>query len=209
MKTLLFRLVPRVTGIITILAISGCVFPGIGVHDESLGYNGSFEIARSGLPVNWSSSRYPIKSGDAEFSIDTMDAISGDQSLKIVVHRFAEGSRWKPFLFQVREAEKGQTYAVQFWLKCQGCRVLLEIGNEGKYHPFGGQSEAEKQDYAAHPRIRELLDEAEIGKDEWRQFQYRYTVPKTDGSIRFELKFMGTGTLWIDDVQIERVEKGR
>jgi hypothetical protein len=208
MKTILFRLVSRVTSIVAMLAISGCVIPGTGVHYESLGYNGSFEIERAGLPVNWTSSRYPIKNGDAEFSIDTADAISGDQSLKIVVRRFSNSSRWKPFLFQVREAEQRKTYAVKFWLKCQGCRVLIEIGNEGKYYPFGGQSEAEKQDYAAHPRIRQLLDETEIGNNEWRQFQYRYTVPETGGSIRFELKFLRTGTLWIDDVRIERVEEG-
>jgi len=209
MKTILFRLISRVTGIIAILAVSGCVVPGIGVQDKALGYNGSFEIERYGLPVNWSSSRYPIKNGDAEFAIDTTDAISGDQSLKIVVRKFSNNSRWKPFLFQVRDAEKGKTYAVTFWLKCQGCRVQLEIGNEGAYYMFGGQPEAEKQDYAAHPRIRKLLDEAEIGNNEWRQFQYRYTVPETDGSIRFELKFMRTGILWIDDMRIERVDDGR
>ncbi len=208
MQMNLFRWVSRVTRVIAMLAISGCVIPGAGVHDDSLGYNGSFEIQRAGLPVNWSSSRYPIRNGDAEFTIDTADAVSGEQSLKIVVRRFSDSSRWKPFLFQVREAEQGKTYAVKFWLKCQGCRVLLEIGNEGKYYLFGGQPEAEKQDYAAHPRIRKLLDEEEIGNNEWRQFQYHYTVPETDGSIRFELKLMRTGTLWIDDVRIQRVEEG-
>ena len=192
-----------------ILAISGCVVPGTGLHDKKLGYNGSFETVQSGLPVNWTISRYPIKNGDMEASIDTIDTVSGDRSLKVVVHRFDQGNRWKPFLFQVREAEKGKTYAVKFWLKNQGCRVLLEIGNEGKYHPFGGQSEAEKQDYAAHPRIRKLLGKAEIGNNEWRQFHYRYTVPETDGSIRFEMKFMRTGTLWIDDVRIVLVEDGK
>ena len=84
MKTILFRLVSRVTSIVAMLAISGCVIPGTGVHDELLGYNGSFEIERAGLPVNWTSSRYPIKNGDAEFSIDMADAISGDQPLKMV-----------------------------------------------------------------------------------------------------------------------------
>ena len=67
----------------------GCVIPGTGVHDKTLGYNGSFEIERAGLPVNWTSSRYPLKNGDAEFSIDTADAISGDQSLKILVRRLS------------------------------------------------------------------------------------------------------------------------
>jgi len=89
MKKNLFRLVSRVTSVIAMLAICGCVVPGTGVHDKTLGYNGSFEIERAGLPVNSTSCRYPIKNGDAEFSIDTADAISGDQFLKIVVRRLS------------------------------------------------------------------------------------------------------------------------
>jgi hypothetical protein len=73
---------------------------------------------------------------------------------------------------------------------------------------FRGPSEEEKRDYAAHPRISEVLGEAEMGEDEWRQFQYQYTVPETDGTIRFELKILQKGTLWIDDVQIELVADG-
>lgn len=58
------------------------------------------------MPVNWSISIYPIRDGDLEVSLDTTDEINGEQSLKFVVHRFAQGSRWKPFLFQVRDVEK-------------------------------------------------------------------------------------------------------
>ena len=194
--------------LLAILSSSSCVVPGTGPHNRNVGYNGDFEIVESDLPVNWWISRYPMEKGDAEALVDTTDAVSGTRSLKIVVHRYVETDQWKPFLFQVREADVGETYAVSFWLKNQGCKVLLEIGYEGKYHMFGGPSEAEKQDYATHPRIREVLDIAETGDNEWRQFHYRYTVPETDGSIRFELKFLQTGTLWIDDVQIERIEVG-
>jgi len=208
MKTLLFLLVSQSTCLIAILAISGCVVPGMGPRGKNLGYNGSFEIVESELPVNWTISRYPVKEGTVEVFVDTTDAVSGERSLRIVVHEYSSTNRWKPFLFQVRDAEVGETYAVSLWLKNQGCKVLLEIGYEGKYHMFGGQSEEEKRDYAAHPRISEVLGEAEMGDDEWRQFRYQYTVPETDGTIRLELTILQKGTLWIDDVQIELVADG-
>lgn len=200
------RMLSWSVALLAILSSSSCVVPGTGPHDKKVGYNGDFEIVESDLPVNWTISRYPIEEGDAEALVDTTDAVSGTRSLKIVVHEFVGSERWKPFLFQVREAEAGQTYAVSFWLKNQGCKVLLEIGYEGKYHMFGGPSEAEKQGYATHPRIRAVLGIAETGDNEWRRFHYRYTLPETDSRIRFELKFLQTGTLWIDDVQIERIE---
>ncbi len=89
MKTLRFLNVSQLTGLIAILAISGCVVPGMGPHDRDLGYNGSFEVIESGLPVNWTISRYPIKAGEVEATIDTVDAISGDRSLRIAVLKYA------------------------------------------------------------------------------------------------------------------------
>ncbi len=216
MQNFLFRLILGAASVIVLAVISGCVFPGMGDRDKSLGYNGSYEIAKSRLPVNWTFSRYPIKRGDAEVSLDTMDAIDGDQSLKFVVHRIAEGRFGVPFLFQVRTAEPSAKYAVSFWLKNQGCTVQVEIGYEGK-DPLFGLSDYEKQDYASHPPIRKVLGDDETGNDQWRQFRYSYTVPETDGRLRFQLAIrrpfalhtmrpsMGPCTLWIDDVRVEQV----
>jgi len=205
MRTILFQMISRFVCLISILSVSGCVVPGMGPYDKDLGYNGSFEIVDSELPVNWTISRYPVRDGTIEAFVDTTDVVSGHRSLRIVIHEYDSSSRWEPFLFQVRDVEVGKTYTVSFWLKNQGCKVLLEIGYEGKYHMFGGQSEEERLDYASHSRISEILGEVELGDDEWRQFQYKYTVPEADGTIRFELKFLQKGTLWIDDVQIELV----
>ena len=80
-----------------------------------------------------------------------------------------------------------------------------EIRNEGK-DPLFGLSEAEKRDYAEHPRIRRVIGGGETDTVTWRQFRYVYTVPETDGSLRFDLRIMRPCTLWIDDVRIEQVE---
>jgi hypothetical protein len=198
-----------VAALVALVTVSGCVVPGMGRKDRSLGFNGSFEIVRSGLPVNWELSRYPVKRGDAEFALDTTDPVDGDQSLRIVVRRIAADQWGEPFLFQVREAEPGVGHAVSFWLKNRGSRAALIIKNEERYAPFFGLSDEEKRDYAAHPAVRAVLDESKTGADEWRRYQYVYTVPETDGTIRFELRILRPGILWIDDVRIEPVlERG-
>ena len=147
----------------------------------------------------------PRRDGVAECSFDTSDAVDGVQSLKFIVHRVDEGPRRVPWLFQSRKAQPGATYAVTFWLKSTACVVEMEIRNEGN-DPLFGLSEAEKQDYAAHPPIRRIIGGGETDTEKWRQFRYVYKTPETDGSLRFELRITRPCTLWIDDVRIERVE---
>lgn len=184
--------------------LSGCVIPGTGEFDKSVGHNGSFEIVRSGLPVNWYVSRRPIRKGNAEFSVDTTDAVDGKHSLKIVVHGVTDPPSRAPWVFQTRPAEPGAPYAVSFWLKSQACALQVWIRNEGK-DPFFGFSEAEKLDHAAHPPVRSTIGGGDTRPDEWRQFRYNYAMPETDDKIRFELRIVRPCTLWLDDVRIEKV----
>jgi len=198
-------LIAAATSGVVLTLLSGCVVPGMGSLDEPVGDNGSFEIVQSGMPVNWVIGRYAIRDGDAEFSFDTNEAVDGKQSLKFVVHSVDDRGSQAPWLFRSRQAEPGQTYAVSFWLKSTACVVQIEIRNEGK-DPLFGLSDAEKQDYAAHPRITRVIGGGETGTDAWKQFRYVYRVPETDGSLRFDLRIMRPCTLWIDDVRIEQVE---
>jgi hypothetical protein len=176
--------------------------------DESVGDNGSFEIVRSGLPVNWVIGRYAIRDKDAEYSFDTVEVVDGKQSLKFVVHRVDDRGWQVPWLFRSRAAIPGATYAVSFWLKSTACVIQMEIRNEGD-DPLLGLSEAQKRDYAAHPPIRRVIGGAETDTEKWRQFRYVYKVPETDGSLRFDLRIMRPCTMWIDDVRFEQVEGER
>jgi hypothetical protein len=179
--------------------------PSIREKSESAGFNGSFEIVKSGLPVNWYIHYPPIENGDAELSLDARDAIEGNRSLKLIVHRAEPVGGWRTAgLFQVTPAKAKSSYKVSFWLKNQGCKIRVIIRNEGK-DPIFGPSKVEKEDLAKHPPIRKSLGEEETGANTWRQFEYIYAVPETDGSIRFELNILQPGTLWIDDVRIEEV----
>ena len=93
---------------------------------------------------------------------------------------------------------------MSFWLKNQGCKILLKIGTEGK-DPVFGSSEAVKRDMAAHPPIVRVLGETEMGTNSWRQFEYTFITSETDPRIRFQLNLLQPGTLWIDDVRIEEI----
>lgn len=203
-----FRMIFGVKGTILLLLMAGCIVPGTGEMDASVDENGSFEIVRDGLPVNWILDRYAIRDGEVEFSLDTTEAVEGRQSLKLVVHAVDDRSRLAPWFFRTGPAEPGATYAVSFWLKSTACVLEMLIRNEGKDPLFGiGRlSKAERKDFAAHPPIRRVIGGGETGTDEWRQFRYVYKIPETDGSLRFELRVLRPCTLWIDDVRIERAE---
>lgn len=193
---------------IALLLISACIVPGIGEIDSSVDKNGSFEVVRSGMPVNWIMDRYAIRDGEVEFSLDKTEVVDGRHSLKLVVHSVDE-RRWEaPWFFRTGPAEPGATYEVSFWLKSTACVLEMVIRNEGRdpLFGFGGLSEAERRDYAAHPPIRRVIGGGETDTEQWRQFRYVYKVPETDGSLRFELRVIRPCTLWIDDVRIERAE---
>lgn len=208
MRVLHIKRIVGVTGAVVLLLTSGCIVPGIGEIDSSVDENGSFEVVRAGMPVNWILDRYAIRNGEAEFLLDTTDAVHGQQSLKVVVHEVHDDRWLAPWFFRTGPAESGATYAVSFWLKSTACVVEMVIRNEGKdpLFGFGSLSEAEREDYAAHPPVRRILGGGETDTVKWRQFRYVYKIPETDGSLRFELRIVRPCTLWIDDVRIERAE---
>jgi len=184
---------------------SGCTKPSIIKKDDSAGFNGSYEIVQSDLPVNWYIYYPPILDGYVDVSLDTTDAVEGNQSLKFVAREPPPaGRRQPPGLFQVSHAKSNTAYKVSFWLKNLDSKILLKIGTEGK-DPLFGPSEAVKRDMAAHPPVVRVLGETETGTNSWRQFEYIFVTSETDPRIRFQLNMLQPGTLWIDDVRIEEV----
>ena len=172
---------------------------------KSAGFNGSFEVVKNGLPVNWYLyGPKIIENGDVKIELDTEDFVEGKQSLKLIAHKADPvGGNRSAGLFQVLQPVKtGKPYKVSFWLKNQGCKVRVTIKNE-RGHSHRGLTEAETQDRAAHPPIKKILGENETGSNTWRQFEFVYVVPETDGTLRFELNIIQAGTLWIDDVRIK------
>ncbi len=174
------------------VASNGCTKFSIREKDDSVGFNGGFETAKSGLPVNWYLYYPPIKNGDAEITLDTRDAHEGNQSLKFVAQRADSRGGWTTAgLFQVVPAKAKRSYKVSFWLKNRGSKISLKIRSE----------KPEK----SPPAKKRVLGEKETGTGTWGRFEYVYAVPETYDNIRFEMSIIQPGTLWIDDVRIEEV----
>jgi hypothetical protein len=171
------------------------------VMSKSSGFNGGFEIEKAGRPASWG---LYTPEGDAKFSLDTAEHVEGKQSLKIVVDRVGQRP---PGLGQTLDPVKTRPHKVSFWLKNQGCTIGLSITGT-VCHELWAPSQAEVRDVAAHPPIKKTISNEETGADTWRQFECIYDVPKTDGSSCLNIYIKTTGTLWIDDVRIEEVQKG-
>jgi len=162
--------------------------------DPAAGFNGSFEVMKSGYPANWYIHHTPLEKGDATLDFDEADPVDGARSLRIVVKTDKPLAGWRaPGLFQVTDAEEGATYRVSFWLKNEGCDNRLLITSETPE--------------SREPRtpITETLGPEQTGEGDWKQFAYDYTVPPHYSNIRFELTVGTPGTVWIDNVRIERL----
>jgi len=69
--------------IVGLILLSGCTRMSEQIRDKTAGMNGSFEITKSGLPVNWLVyTPKTIPEGDYDLIIDTMEYKEGKQSLK-------------------------------------------------------------------------------------------------------------------------------
>ena len=178
-----------------VLWAAGCA-GSVKKTDKTAGFNGSFEITKSGWPANWSIYKPSIKSGDAELVLDTTDAKDGKQSLKFVIHKCPECSEsggWHcPGIFQEKPAISEKSYKVSFWLKNQGCKFRVRL-----------ISIIEKRNRSDEKTVLET-DET---FDAWRRYEYMYTICKDGTSFRFELNILSPGTLWIDDIKVEEVQK--
>ncbi len=175
--------------IFSFLMIS-CVNFSKWAWDDSAGMNGSFEIVKDGLPVNWLVySPETIPTGDYDLIIDTTYFKDGLQSLKFVVRECSKDGGWhSPGLTNQYYTNPGEKYKVTFWVKNAGSRFSVIIGGvkpkEGKY---------------------ETIVNSEGNFDNWKLFEYYYTMPNIEGwdNIRIELNILKPGTFWIDNFKIE------
>lgn len=182
--------------LLVILPCLGCGRMSERIADDSVGMNGGFEHAQSGLPVNWLVySPRTIPTGKYELILDRDDFKEGEQSLRFLVHECSATGGWhSPGIAREDPAVPGGSYLISFWIKNDGCDYVVTAGGVA----------AKTADY-------EIVDSEIVGSSKdtrgaWRRVEYPITIPQEYENIRFELSVRSPGSLWIDDVRIARID---
>ena len=177
-----------------ITVINGCDYAfqkmSESVTDGTAGINGSFEVARSGLPVNWLLyTPNTVPSADFEIILDTSEFKDGKQSLKFNVRECTAVGGWhSPGFCNEFPAKPGQSYKISFWVMNNGSGFYIRIGGVG----------------SSTSRYETIIKSDEI-IEPWRLVEYNYTIPEKMTAIRIELNIIKPGVFWIDDLKIEQI----
>ena len=160
------------------------------INDESAGLNGSFEVVKSGLPVNWSFySPNTVSDGDFSIEMDTNDYVDGKQSLKFeVVECSSQGGLSSPGMMREFAINPGNLYKLSFWIKNEGCKFKISSGGVS---PKTGD-------------VKKLIQTSDH-IHEWKLYEYNIDISKEYESLRFEINILQPGTFWIDNIKIDEV----
>ena len=156
-------------------------------RDKSAGINGSFEIVREGLPVNWLVySPKTIPNSDFDIIIDTKEFKEGKQSLKFLVKKCSKiGGKLSPGIANEFKANAGDKYKISFWIKNIGTEFSFRIGAVTALNGVEGPVLKTKDT---------LMN--------WKFFEYEYTIPEKMERLRVEMNILSPGIFWIDDIRI-------
>ena len=99
-----------------------------------------------------------------------------------------DGGWRSPGLFQERKAFPGETYRISFWVKNERSEFVVRIGG---VIPSKGR-------YGTDVELRGTTDT-------WQQFEHTYAITEKMNAIRFEMNILQPGTIWIDDIRIEKI----
>ena len=112
--------------IVGLILLSGCTRMSEQIRDKTAGMNGSFEITKSGLPVNWLVyTPKTIPEGDYDLIIDTMEYKEGKQSLKFLVRECSPIGGWySPGFCYKYPVDPGEIFRISFWIRNNGLNTL-------------------------------------------------------------------------------------
>ena len=158
--------------------------------NPSLGNNGNFEIVEEKLPVNWLVyTKNTVKTGDFDFIFDNTDFKSGKQSLRFDVKNCsAEGGWYSPGICQEITAKSGEEFSISFWAKNSGSEFSF---NTAGISTFGKEGTN--------------IIKSTNNSGEWVQYKTTYKIPENMNKLRIEFNVLQAGTVWIDDVVVERI----
>jgi hypothetical protein len=170
-------------------SLLGCNKMSEEVRDPAAGVNGSFEVVRSGLPVNWMVyTPKTVPDSDFDVIIDTTRYAHGRQSLKFSVRACSSVGGWKsPGFTQEYPGKVGDTFNVSFSVINQGAEFDFSIGGVNAFESIDG------------PIVR-----TDSTFSQWHRYDIEYTLPEKMERLRLNLNVKKPGIFWIDAVDITR-----
>lgn len=172
-----------------IVLVSGCNPYSTMIKGDNNKMNGSFEIVKENLPVNWYFYS-PDKVPNCDFDIisENNEFKEGTKSLKFLVRKCESFGGWhSPGFFQDYNALNNEIYNISFWVINMGCefKITLQSSEKGK----GGPYETVLQTNDTIP--------------DWKYFEFQFKTAPAIDMIRFEANILSPGTIWFDDIKIE------
>lgn len=161
------------------------------IEDKSIGINGSFELEKNNIPVNWIIySPKTVPSSDFSIILDKTHIKDGKQSLKFSVKKCVNTGGWlSPGLSKELEAKPNEIYKVSFWVKNNKSEFIAKIGG-----------------VSAMDGIYTTIIQSNEQVDDWKKIEYTYTIPNKMNAIRFELNITKPGDFWMDDFNITKIK---
>ena len=193
MKKQWIYIIEKLTLILGLLVLTGCMQMSEKETDESAGINGGFEITKNGLPVNWLMyTPNTVPDGEFKIIIDKNVFKEGKQSLRFDVVNCSSKGGWHSPGFTNEFSDSGQfeeegVYKLSFWIKNSGTKYQV---NAGGVAPLEGDMK--------------VLVESTEEIEEWKYLEYKINIPK-DRHLKMELNILEPGTFWIDDIQIDKI----
>lgn len=181
----------KLTALTSILLFSSCMAQFSELEaDPKLGFNGSFEFEKNGLPINWLVyTKNTVKEGDFDINFDRENPIDGNQSLMFKVQSCsADGGRFSPGIAQEVKAESGAEYLISVWVKNKESKVSINISGVDEFNKLQGP-------------IIENTDTSE----QWQEHKIQYTMPKNMKTLRIEITVLKPGTVYLDNIKINKV----
>ncbi|MDI9320245.1 MAG: carbohydrate binding domain-containing protein [Phycisphaerales bacterium] len=181
-----------ITGILGVAIWVYCYPMSESIENKEIGFNGSFELTKNNLPLNWLVNTVKT-TGDGDFSIlvDDANAKEGKQSLHFSVLKCSEkGGRFSPGIAQEIPAQAGQSYKLSFWVKNQASTFSITIN---------GVNALEQQEGASIKSADTI--------NEWKMYEMSYTMDTPMKRLRLIVAVLSPGNFWIDDIRVALANK--
>jgi hypothetical protein len=170
------------------LLLGACQSDEFLIKDEAAGFNGGFEVAENGTPVNWAFFPDPTSSTNLRISLDANDPFEGSQSLQAMV---SPGEDLPAFRSGQLPLTPGGAYRIGVSLKNSGCSLKVNRIVQDRT----GMTVAR----------RDLLVDTDDPMDEWTVFEEQLTVREGEAQVMFVFMIEGACTAWFDDLRIEEL----